>query len=143
MAAKRKRKPVSAKKPFKPRMERRIRTDEVIFQAGTTKNLTSGGNRLYWHIRVADSEVGHAYIDVIPDLSGDEYASITVMLNAKSRGLGIGTIAFRRIAELSGCHRVDATIAKQNVASHIAAQRAGYRLVHEQPNGQLALMWEK
>src|SRR5437762_3534052 len=95
-------KKAASKKPFIRRKDRRLSPNEVSFEPGITKHLEGGGRRLYWHIRVGGVEVGHAYIDVVPDAVGDELSSITVMLNAKSRGLGIGTIAFRRVAELSG-----------------------------------------
>jgi RimJ/RimL family protein N-acetyltransferase len=145
MRRKRKKKSASAlpKKPFKSRTERRFSPAEVSFDAGVTKSLAGCGRRLYWHIRVDASEVGHAYVDIIPAEGRDQRASVTVLLNAKSRGLGIGTIAFRRAAELSGCDKVYAIIAKLNVASRVAAQRAGYQPIPDQPSGQLTLIWEK
>jgi RimJ/RimL family protein N-acetyltransferase len=73
----------------------------------------------------------------------DPDASITVELNQASRGRGIGTVAFRTASELSGYPKVYAAMRKGNVASHIAATRAGFVPLEGEPTNELVLVWRR
>jgi RimJ/RimL family protein N-acetyltransferase len=101
-----------------------------------------GRKRLYWHIHNAGKRAGHVSIDCRESQGRPKDASIDIFLNKQSRGRGIGTIAFRQACELSGLPEVFASIRKSNVASRIAAQRAGFVPLHDEPSGELLMIWK-
>jgi RimJ/RimL family protein N-acetyltransferase len=78
-----------------------------------------------------------------PGDSTDPDASITVELNELSRGRGIGTIAFAKASELSGLKEIYATMRKSNIASQIAATRAGFKVLEDRPGKELILVWRR
>jgi RimJ/RimL family protein N-acetyltransferase len=100
-------------------------------------------HRLYWHIFCNGKRAGRAFIVVQDAGSPRPDASITIELNAASRGRGIGTVAFRKASELSGYTEVYASIAKGNIASRIAAERAGFTALPESPNRELVMVWRR
>jgi len=107
----------------------------------TTK--VKGGKRLYWHIYHLEKRSGHVSIDCCEKQGNVADASINVQLNQQSRSRGIGTVAFRRACELSGLPEVLASIRKSNVASRIAAKRAGFGALHDEPTGELLMIWKR
>lgn len=124
--------------------EPRVSEDEVSFLPGKGtpgKGSEPGGH--YWHLYVRGVRAGRAYINYHESTEGEPRPSITVELNRPSRGRGIGTIAFRKAAELSGYDRVFAAVAKKNIASHTALERAGYKPVAGWTGLGLYLVWER
>jgi hypothetical protein len=129
-------------KPFAPSASPRVRPDDVSLVPGRTTNI-EGGKRLYWHIYHLKKRAGHVSIDCCEKQGNVTDASINVQLNQQSRSRGIGTEAFRRACELSGLHEVLASIRKSNVASQIAAKRAGFVALHDEPTGELLMIWKR
>ncbi|NOU99481.1 GNAT family N-acetyltransferase [Paenibacillus planticolens] len=101
-------------------------------------SLVPGKKENYWHIYYIDNRAGHV---VIEKKSKETFPLITVMLNKKNQGKGIGTIAFRRACELSTYQIIYANISKKNIASLVAAERAGFKIVKISRSGQLVLRW--
>lgn len=144
--AKKRKRPSSQKKPrrpFVPSKEPRVRPEEVELIAGKTRRNAGQVCRLYWRIFHKGKRAGRAFIVVQEADSARPDASITVELNAASRGRGIGTVAFRKASELSSYDEVYASIAKSNIASRIAAERAGFSLLPESPSRELVMVWRR
>jgi RimJ/RimL family protein N-acetyltransferase len=120
----------------------RVSPDEVKLVPGRTVTM-EGQTRLYWHIHYAGRRAGHVSIDYSESGGRPKDASIDILLNARSRGRGIGTVAFRQACELSGLPEVVASIRKSNVASQIAAQRAGFVSFRDEPSGELLMTWKR
>jgi RimJ/RimL family protein N-acetyltransferase len=133
------------KKPFVPSDEPRVSESEVEFLEGKGSTSRSGGGPggCFWHIRLHGEPAGRAYINYYESGLGNPRPSVTVMLNQKSRGRGIGTVAFRKAAELSPYDEVYATVAKKNVPSRIALERAGFKPVKGRKGGELYLVWKR
>lgn len=121
----------------------RVDPAEVQLIAGRVIILKGGGKRLYWHVFHAGKHAGHVSIDYHGTFGNPQDASIDVQLNKRSQGRGIGTLAFRRACELSGLPEVLASIRKGNHASRIAAERAGFFPLDEQPSGELLMVWRR
>lgn len=133
------------KKPFVPSDEPRVSEAEVELLEGKGSTPRSGGGPggCFWHVRLHGEPAGRAYINYYESDSGKPRPSVTVMLNQKSRGRGIGTIAFRKAAELSPYDEVYATVAKKNAASRIALERAGFKPVKGWKGGEMYLVWKR
>lgn len=133
------------KKPFVPSSEIRAAESDVemIEGKGSTEKTGGGLGGAFWHVRFRGAPAGRAFINYHESDSGEPRPSVTVMLNQKSQGRGIGTIAFRRAAELSPYVEVYATVAKKNVASRTALERAGFRPVEGWTGGELYLVWKR
>lgn len=117
-------------------------TPEDVKLISGRKLKIEGGDRLYWRVLFMDEAAGHVTITCLrSDDSID--ASIDVQLNQQSRGRGIGTIVFRQACEMSGLDEVAAAIRKSNLASRLAAERAGFVLQHEQSRGELLMIWRR
>jgi RimJ/RimL family protein N-acetyltransferase len=130
-----------AEKPFARSAGPRATEKNVELVAGRAKAVP-GGKRLLWHIFHRGRRAGRVSIYCVR--RGERIdASIDVQLNQRSRGHGIGTIAFRRAAHDSGLPEVLASIRKSNVASRVAATRAGYVPLENQPSGELVLIWRR
>jgi RimJ/RimL family protein N-acetyltransferase len=128
-------------KPFVRSATKRVASDEVeLLQGRTTK--VPGGRRLYWRVLYLGQSAGRVSINCLEGSEGVD-ASIDVQLNRQSRGRGIGTIVFRRACELSGLNDVVASIRKGNIASQIAAERAGFVPLEEQRSGELLMIWRR
>ena|ERR1700730_2173250 len=126
-------------KPFRRSKEPRARPDEVSLVEG---RYMPKSFRRYWHVSYNGRPAGRVFIVVQnPDSENDPDASITVELNEASRGRGIGTLAFRKASELSGFKKVYATMRKSNIASRIAATRAGFEVLEDKPGKELVLVW--
>lgn len=133
------------KKPFVPSDEPRVAEADVELVEGKGSSPKTGGGPggFFWHVKLRGEPAGRAYINYHESESGKPRPSLTVMLNQRSRGRGIGTLVFRRAAELSPYAEVYATVAKKNVASRIALERAGYRPVEGRTSGELYLVWKR
>jgi RimJ/RimL family protein N-acetyltransferase len=107
--------------------------------AGRTVKI-AGGERLYWRILFMGRTAGHVSITCVRGSDGVD-ASIDVQLNQESRGRGIGTIAFRVACEMSGLDEVAASIRKSNIASRVAAERAGFRLLED--DSEILMVWRR
>lgn len=131
-------------KPFVPSAEPRASEAEVelVEGKGTPKHGGGPGGR-YWHIQYQGERAGRAYINYHETEDKEPRPSITVELNQPTRGRGIGTIAFRRAAELSRYDEVYATVRKSNTASRVALERAGYRPVEGWEGAELYLVWKR
>lgn len=116
---------------------------ELIEGKGSTAKTGGGPGGCFWHVRFQGAPAGRAYINYHESEAGEPRPSVTVMLNQKSHGRGIGTIAFRRAAELSPYDQVYATVAKKNVASRIALERAGFGPVAGWTGSELYLVWKR
>jgi hypothetical protein len=146
--ARSRRRPSSApRKKFRRSTARRASTDDVELRPGKSKTATTlpeGAARLFWHVFHKGSRAGRAFIVALnPESKDHPDASITVELNEASQGRGIGTIAFRRASELSGYIEVSASIKKSNIASKIAASRAGFEILEDEPGRALVMVWRK
>lgn len=117
--------------------------DVELIEGGGTPTSGGGPGGHYWHIRQGTERVGRVYINLSELAPGTQHPSITVEINQKSRGRGIGSVAFRRAAELSGHKAVYATVRKGNTASRIALERAGYRPVQGWEGTELYLVWKR
>jgi RimJ/RimL family protein N-acetyltransferase len=132
------------KKPFVPSLEPRAREEDVELIESKGAHRTAGGaGDHYWHIRLRDSRAGRAYINYHESEAGGPRPSITVELNERSRGLGIGTIAFRRACELSQYDEVFASVRKGNIASRKALERAGFKPVENWDGSGMCLVWNR
>ena len=120
----------------------RVFSKDVQLVPGRTTKIV-GGNRLYWHIYHLGKRAGHVSIDCFSREGNGKDTSIDVQLNQRSRGRGIGTVAFRRSCEMSGLPEVLASIRKGNVASRIAAERAGFVPLANQPGEELIMIWRR
>ena len=119
----------------------RVSPDEIEFIQGGTRSIENG-RRLYWHIYHGGNRAGSVSIDFSEEGTARD-ASINVQLNQRSRGRGIGTVAFRRACELSGLKEIVASIRKGNIGSRIAAERAGFIPLENQPSGELLMVWRR
>lgn len=130
---------------FEPSKQPRVVSSDVVLLEGRERSLgKAGARRKFWRILHNGVQAGRVIIVARrPDDREDVDASITVELNQASRGRGIGTIAFRKASELSGYSKVYATMRKSNIASQIAATRAGFVPVAGEPTNELVLRWEK
>ena len=131
-------------KAFVRSTEARVEEEDVILKLGKGtpgRGGDPGGH--YWHVYLGDTRAGRAYINNHVSDEGESYPSITVELNKQSRGRGVGTIAFRQAAELSQYDQVYATVAKKNMASRIALERAGYQPVEGWEGIGLYLVWKR
>jgi hypothetical protein len=140
----RRRHPSSAPKerPFVRSIAPRVFAQDVTLVAGKTRN-TRTDKRFYWHVFYGGQRAGHVAIACGESGDGCIDASIDVQLNQRSRGRGIGTVAFRRACELSGLREVLASIRKGNTASRLAAERAGFVELHNEPTGELLMIWKR
>jgi len=130
-------------KPFVPSTEPRASEEDVELVEGKGGPGTGGGPRgHYWHIRYRQDRAGRVYINYHETESGELRPSIMVGLNEKSRGRGVGTIAFRRACELSQYDEVYASVRKSNIASRNALQRAGFKPVEGWEGTGLYLVWK-
>ena len=120
-------------KVFKPSTLPRVSSHDIVLIEGkqNQKNLK------YWHIYYQTLRVGKVFIAVIR-----EKAMITVEINKKYQGMGIGRAAFRKASELSQFDEVFALIRKSNAASIKAVQFAGFHLAGTE-NGQLLYKWKR
>lgn len=100
-----------------------------------TKDRGAGG--FYWHIYSGEERCGHVYINP------GEKPSISIELNQKSRGKGIGRIAYRLAVEESNYPKVWAHMRKNNIASKKAAECAGFVVVENPEDRQLNMVWER
>lgn len=144
----RRRRPVKKSPPPKPFVssnEPRVEEADVelIEGKGSTAKTGGGPGGFFWHVKFRGEPAGRAYINYHESDSGKPRPSVTVMLNQRSRGRGIGTLAFRRAAELSPYAEVYATVAKKNTASRIALERAGFKPVQGYTGGELYLVWKR
>lgn len=114
---------------------------QLIEGKGTNKLLGDSGGR-YWHIYYHGERVGRVYISLVKN-EAELQPFITVEINQKSRGVGIGTLVFRTASESSNYDRVFAEMRKSNVASQIAASRAGFVPDPTYTGNQLRLVWER
>jgi RimJ/RimL family protein N-acetyltransferase len=138
-------KKTAPKKPFVPSSEPRATEADVelIEGKGSTHRTGGGLGGHFWHIRYRGESAGRAYINYHETEGGKPRPSVTVMLNERSRGRGIGTIAFRRASELSQYDEVYATVRKSNTASINALERAGFKPVKGWKGGELYLVWKR
>jgi RimJ/RimL family protein N-acetyltransferase len=134
----------AAKKPFVASLEPRARDEDIsLIEGKLTKSSHGNEYKHYWHIFFQNQRAGRVYITYVPTDDEFEHAAITVEINKQLRGRGIGTIVFRRAAELSQYDEVNADIRKSNIASRIAAERAGYREVDSKKGGSLRMIWRR
>lgn len=134
--------PAKKPKPFVRSEEPRATDDDVELLEGKGSPKTGGGpGGHFWHVLFCGTKAGRAYINYHESEAGEPRPSVTVMLNQQSQGRGIGTIAFRRAAELSQYDEVYATVAKKNIASRNALERAGYVVAKEQKSSELYMVW--
>ena len=141
--SRRRRNPSTAPKvrPFVRSLAERATTSQVDLKPGKPTTI-DGRLRLYWHVYFKGHKAGHVAIDH-PVEDGNSQASINVHLNKLHRGFGIGSIAFRQACELSGLHEVLASIRKSNIASRIAAERAGFVEISGTPGRELLMIWSR
>lgn len=131
-------------RPFVPSEGLRVTEAEVELRPGKGGPRSGGGpGEFYWHVFIGDSRAGRAWIAYHETDLGEPHPSVTVMLNKNSRGRGIGTIAFRRAAELSPYDEVFATVARKNIASRKALARAGFVTAASKKGSELYMVWRR
>jgi L-amino acid N-acyltransferase YncA len=129
-------------RPFVRSSEPRVTPERVNF-ISMQPTRVRGVRRVAWQVTYDGKRAGTVAI-LCHERDGRIFkASIDVQLNKSSRGRGIGTVAFRRASELSGFDQVFAIIAKKNLASRIAAARAGFVEMSGEPSGELVLVWRR
>ncbi|SRR5258708_1045939 len=134
----------AAKKPFISSKEPRVQERDINLVEGKSKKKSGGDvERQYWHIYCGDQRVGRVFIDWIATESREGDAAITVEINSKFRGRGVGTIVFRRACELSRYDEVFADIRKSNIASRIAAERAGFEELENKKGSGIKMVWHR
>jgi hypothetical protein len=140
----RKRPPPKKEKPFVRFEGPRVTGADVDLRPGKG-GPKSGGEQggFFWHVYVGAVKAGRAWISYHETEDGKPEPSVTVMLNQQSQGRGIGTIAFRRAAELSPYDEVYATVAKKNIASRNALERAGFVTAENQKGSELYMVWRR
>lgn len=122
----------------------RVTEADVELRPGKGSPRSGGGpGGFFWHVYSGDVKAGRAWINYYETEQGEPRPSVTVMLNKQSQGRGIGTIAFRRAAELSPYDEVYATVARKNVASRNALERAGFVTAEDQKGGELYMVWRR
>ncbi|MEY2564981.1 MAG: hypothetical protein QOH88_3174 [Verrucomicrobiota bacterium] len=140
----RKRSTPKRKKPFERSKAPRATSADVRLLPGKERRIGDlGAVRQYWRVFFKGVQAGRAFIVAQKPDRKDPDASITVELNQKSRGRGIGSIAFRKASELSGYPQVYASMRKGNIASQIAATRAGFVPSAEEASNELVLVWRR
>lgn len=100
----------------------------------------AGGN--YWRVLLDDKRAGHVFINDVDDDELGPHASIQIHLNEKSRGRGVGSVAYRLACEQSRYDVVYAHMRKSNTPSKRAAENAGFREVDGEFR-QLVMRWER
>lgn len=131
-----------AKRKFKPSNEPKATSEQVDLVEGNARNSGHKGSRYvkYWHIFFDKQRVGRVYITKNVN-DGKDYFAITVEINQKFRGRGIGTIVFRQAAEQSGVTEIVAEVRRSNIASIIAVSRANYKEEPDTPGKPLRFVW--
>lgn len=142
-ASKSRRRPSTAPKErrFVRSAAKRATPNDVVLVPGRTTKIENV-QRFYWRVTHLGKTVGHVSISFVARGKAVD-SSIDVQLNRKSRGRGIGTIVFLRACELSGLPEVLASIRKGNIASRLAATRAGFVPLESQPSGELLMIWRR
>jgi RimJ/RimL family protein N-acetyltransferase len=138
----RRRREKAPSKPFVRSTAPRAQPDAVEFLPMRSARV-QGVRRIGWQLLHQGRRAGTVSILCYEENGQVVKGSIDVQLNAKSRGRGIGTIAFRRASELSGLPEVFACIRKNNIASRIAAERAGFKPTVDQPSAELNMVWRR
>ncbi len=115
----------------------------MLIEGKSAKKIRGVFNEYYWHIYLGTVRVGRVLINRVEIGPFAPHASITVELNKASRGQGIGTIVFHRACELSRYNEVYASIRKGNIASRIAAERAGFKPVENWKGRELYMIWRR
>lgn len=129
-------------KPFKPSAAARVSPESIMF-IPMRPGRKRGVRRVAWRVMHAGQRAGTVAILCHEENGAVVKPSIDVQLNKRSQGRGIGTLAFQRAAELSGFKQVFASIAKKNIASRIAAKRAGFVELAPEASGELVLVWRR
>lgn len=131
-------------KPFVRFEGPRVKETDVELRPGKGSPKSGGGpGGFFWHVYSGGVKAGRAWINCHETEQGGTEPSVTVMLNQQSHGRGIGTIAFRRAAELSPYDEVYATVAKKNTASRNALERAGFVTAEHQKSQELTMVWRR
>lgn len=133
----------AAKKTFVPSTEPRAKDEDITLVEGKSTKLSNSDYSHYWHIFFQDQRAGRVYITSVISDDKATQGAITVEINKQLRGLGIGTIVFRRAAELSQYDEVVADIRKSNMASRIAAERAGFKEIDNRKGTGLKMIWHR
>ena len=134
----------------KPRMPKRAEHSRRVDPSAVVLVETKGspgkggdeGGRA-WTIMADGARAGTTFINLIDAPPLGPHASIQIYLNQSNQGRGIGRVAYRKAAELSGLDEVYAHMRKINVGSRRAAEEAGF--VDATPAGfrQLIMRWRR
>ncbi len=115
---------------------------ELVPGKGTKRyGGTVGGQ--YWHVYCNKVRAGRVFINLIECENGSKFASITVHLNQKHRGLGIGILVFKRACELSQYNQIYAEMRKRNIAARKSAERAGFEILSAHKGEQIKMIWNR
>ena len=128
--------------PFVRSTASRVAPDSITLVPMRSMKTGTAARRLGWFVQCEGQRAGRVTV-VRQEHPTRLQGKIDVQLNQHSRGRGIGTVAFRRASELSGCDEVFAIIAKSNTASWLAATRAGFVRIADDSSGELCLVWTK
>lgn len=127
---------------MKKSASKKAKERDVVLKAGSPasqKRITH-----YWHIYHNQKRVGRVYMSQHPlTMQKSDGAFITIELNQRERGKGIGTIVFAKASELSPYDTVYAEMRKGNIASKIAATRAGFLIDKSYIGSQMRLVWQR
>ena len=128
--------------PFRRSTQARVKPEEVEFRPMLQTHL-QGVLRIGWHVFHEGKRAGRVAIVCHEKAGLPPGPTIDVQLNKNSQGRGLGTVVFRRAAELSKRPKILAVIARKNIASRLAAERAGYSQITDGANKDLVLVWRQ
>jgi hypothetical protein len=98
---------------------------------------------MYWTVMADGVRAGKVHIKKTSTSGIGEHSSMTIDLNQHSRGKGIGAIAYREAATESGLDTIFLHMAKSNIASKKAAQKAGFAVFECPEERQLTMKWTR
>lgn len=131
-------------------VRRRLRADPEIRPTAVRLVLGKGSPKRgggpegkFWHVHDGDRRAGSIWINLIDDKDLGKHASMTIELNATSRGKGIGRRAYRLAAESSEQDNIWLHMRKSNIASRKAAEYAGFEAVEVPGRHQLVMRWRR
>lgn len=126
------------------KQEKAYEADVSLLDGKGTPNHGGGKNGRYWHIYFKGQRAGKVYINWVNSKSETQgYPSITIEINKKYQGIGIGSVSFRRACELSNYDKVYAETRKSNIALLKVAAKAGFVSLKDQTSSQVKMVWTR
>lgn len=96
-----------------------------------------------WTVFASGKRAGVVFINWIDEPPLGPHASIQIFLNQQSQGRGIGRAGYRKAVEASTYDTIYAHMRKTNIASHKAAEAAGFVDVTKASDLQTVMVWKR